>query len=65
MHGRVIDTVLLLFLSKTAKRAIASISGMENRINSRMSESGRDRGVPSRWEEVVVAVLRMAGMFEQ
>ena len=50
MHGRVIDTVLLvIFQSKVDKRAIVSSSDMENRIDStRVSQSGRDRRVTFR-----------------
>ena len=42
---------------------MASSSGMGNMIDSRMSQSGRDRRVVFRWEEVVEAVLRMADIF--
>jgi len=55
MLGRVNDTVLLvIFQSKIDKRAIASSSSMGNRTDSRMSQSGTDRMVPFRWEEVAV-----------
>ena len=44
MHGRVIDMVLMvIFESKIDERAITSDSGMENRTDSRMSQSGKDR----------------------
>ena len=39
--------------------------GMVNRIDSRMSQSGTDRRVQFRWEEVVEAVLGMADMFKE
>jgi len=52
-YGRVIDTVLLVIVeSKIDERAITSSSGMENRTDSRMSQSGRDRRVLFRWKEV-------------
>ena len=43
----------------------APSSVMGNRIDSRMSQSGRDRRVPFRWQEVVKAVLRTADMAEE
>jgi len=62
MLGGIMATVLLvIFQSKIYKRTIASSSGMGN---SRMSQSGRVRRVPFRWQEVVEAVLRMVDMVE-
>ena len=40
-------------------------SGMGNRIDSRMSQSGRDRRFPFRLQEVMGAVLRMVDMYEK
>ena len=61
MLGRVMASeLLIIFQSKIDKRTIASSSGMGNRIDNRMSQCGRDRRVPIRWQEVVEAVLRMA-----
>ena len=66
MLGTVMATELLvIFQSKIDKRTIASTPGMGNRIDSRMSQSGRDRRVPFRWQEVVKAVLRMACRISQ